>query len=138
MTETLEKLLSDLLLAPEGASEERLAQAEQEMECKLPQDVKALLREHDGGVGTLGPRKRPVELWSIERIRSECEAQEVTRAVPGLVLFGSDGGSEGYGWLPRLTRGKYGRISVLAAGAHEFESLGDSLEELLGALSQDR
>ena len=62
----------------------------------------------------------------------------MTRAVPGLVLFASDGGSEGHGWLPRLKKGKYGRISLLAAGAHEFEPLGDSLEELLQALAEDR
>ena len=46
--------------------------------------------------------------------------------------------AEGYGWLPRLKKGKYGRISLLAAGAHEFEALGDSLEELLRALAEDR
>src|SRR3954469_5132098 len=132
------ELLRDATLAPRGATEEQFARAESEMDCKLPDDVKAVLREHDGGRGTLGPRKRPFELWSSVRIADECEAQEVTRAVPGLVLFGSDGGSEGYGWLPRLKTGKYGRISLLAAGAHEFEPLGDSLEELLRALSEDR
>jgi hypothetical protein len=130
-------LLADMRLLPEGAGEERISAAEEEMDCKLPLDVKALLREHDGGEGTVGPRKRPLQLWALERIRAECQAQEVTRAVPGLVLFASDGGSEGYGWLPRLKRGKYGRISLLAAGAHEFEPLGDSLEELLGALAED-
>jgi hypothetical protein len=62
----------------------------------------------------------------------------VTRAVPGLVLFASDGGSEGYGFFPRLKRSKYGRISLLAAGAHEFEALADTLEELLRALADDR
>jgi len=138
MTESLQKLLADVRLAPEGAAEERLVEAEQEMDCKLPREVKALLAEHDGGQGTLGPRKRPMELWSIDRIEAECDAQEVTRAVPGLTLFGSDGGSEGYGYLPRLQRGRYGRISLLAAGAHEFESLGDSLEELLRALAEGR
>jgi hypothetical protein len=138
MTETMAALLRDVRLSPEGATEERMAQAEEEMDCKLPRDVKEFLREKDGGEGTIGPRKRPIELWSIERIRNECEAQEVTRAVPGLVLFASDGGSEGYGWFPRLTRNKYGRISLLAAGAHEFESLGDSLEGLLRALAEDR
>jgi len=138
MTDTMTALLRDVRLSPEGASEERIAQAEEEMDCKLPRDVKDFLREKDGGEGTIGPRKRPIELWSIERVRNECEAQEVTRAVPGLVLFASDGGSEGYGWFPRLTRKKYGRISLLAAGAHEFESLGDSFEELLGALAEDR
>jgi hypothetical protein len=138
MTETMTALLRDVRLSPDGVGEERIADVEGQMDCKLPRDVKDFLREHDGGAGTIGPRKRPIELWSIERIRGECEAQEVTRAVPGLVLFGSDGGSEGYGWLPRLSRNKYGRISLLAAGAHEFESLSDSFEELLRALFEDR
>ena len=138
MNDAMTALLADVRLAPEGATAERIASAEKEMDCKLPPDVKALLAEHDGGQGTLGSRKRPIELWSIERIAAECEAQEVTRAVPGLTLFGSDAGSEGYGHLPRLRRGSYGRISLLAAGPHEFESLGDSLEELLRALSEDR
>jgi len=138
MSPSLGALLADMRLAPQGAGEDRIAAAEEEMDCKLPLDVKELLRELDGGEGTLGPRKRPLQLWPLERIRAECEAQEVTRAVPGLVLFASDGGSEGYGWLPRLKRGKYGRISLLAAGAHEFEPLGDSLEELLRALAEDR
>jgi hypothetical protein len=138
MSPGLAALLAGVRLAPEGAGEDRIAAVEGEMDCKLPQDVKELLRGHDGGEGVLGPRKRPLQLWSLERIRGECEAQEVTRAVPGLVLFASDGGSEGYGWLPRLKAGKYGRISLLAAGAHEFEALGDTLEELLRALADDR
>jgi hypothetical protein len=138
MTPSFSALLADMRLLPEGAGEERISAAEEEMDCKLPLDVKALLREHDGGEGTVGPRKRPLQLWPLERIRAECQAQEVTRAVPGLILFASDGGSEGYGWLPRLKRGKYGRISLLAAGAHEFEPLGDSLEELFRALAEDR
>jgi SMI1/KNR4 family protein SUKH-1 len=137
-SEPVDDVLRDVRLAPEGASEERIEGVEEQMDCKLPRDVKAFLQRHDGGEGTIGPRKRPIELWSIERIRAECDAQEITRAVPGLVLFGSDGGSEGYGFLPRLERGRYGRISFIAAGAHEFESLGDSLDELLRALAADR
>jgi hypothetical protein len=132
MTGDLARLLADVRLAPKGAIEQQIARAESEMDCKLPEDVKALLREHDGGRGTLGPRKQPFELWSIERIADECEAQEVTRAVPGLVLFASDGGAEGYGFLD----GKYGRVPLLAAGPHEFEPLGNSLVELLRALAE--
>jgi cell wall assembly regulator SMI1 len=132
MTGDLARLLADVRLAPKGATEQQIARVESEMDCKLPEDVKALLREHDGGPGTLGPRKQPFELWSIERIADECEAQEVTRAVPGLVLFASDGGGEGYGVLD----GKYGRVPLLAAGPHEFEPLGNSLLELLRALAE--
>jgi hypothetical protein len=137
-SDKLEAMLRDVRLAPEGVSDERIEEVEEQMDCKLPRDVKDFLGRHDGGEGTIGPRKRPLELWSLERIRAECDAQEITRAVPGLVLFGSDGGSEGYGWLPRLERGRYGRISLLAAGAHEFESLGESFEDLLRALAEDR
>src|SRR5438067_7264866 len=132
MTGDLTQLLAGVRLVPKGAPDEQIARVESEMDCKLPEDLKALLREHDGGRGTLGPRKRPFELWSIQRIADECEAQEVTRAVPGLVLFGSDGGSEGYGFFG----GKYGRAPVLAAGPHEFEALGDSLVDLLRALAE--
>ena len=135
MADDWRQFLRDVTLAPRGATEQQIERAESEMDCKLPADVKALLREHDGGRGTLGPRKRPFELWSIERIADECEAQEVTRAVPALVLFGSDRGSEGYGWFPETRGKKYGRISLIAAGPHEFEGLGDSFRELLEAIA---
>jgi len=124
--------LTDMQLAPEGAPAEQLDR------LPLPTDVRAFLEKHDGARGTVGQRKRPLVLWSAEQIAREADEQEVTRATPGLLLFGSDGGAEGYGYLPRLQRGKYGRISFMAAGAHEFESLGDSLEELVKAIAEGR
>ena len=124
--------LSGMKLAPEGADPKLLDQ------LGLPADLRAFLAKNNGGRGTIGARKRPLLLWSAELIESEADEQEVTRSTPGLLLFGTDGGAEGYGYLPRLRRGKYGRISLLAAGPHEFEPLGDSLEELLTALAEGR
>jgi|SRR6266849_10108617 len=124
--------LSGMKLAPQGADPALLEK------LQLPADVRTFLAKNDGGRGTVGPRKRPLLLWSAEQIAREAEEQEVTLATPGLILFGTDGGAEGYGYLPRLKRGRYGRISLLAAGPHEFESLGDSLEELITALSEGR
>ena len=124
--------LSGMQLALEGAPAETLDALD------LPKDLRAFLQQHDGAQGTVGPRKRPLELWSAARIAREAEEQEVALSVPGLLLFGSDGGAEGYAYLPRMQRGKYGRISLMAAGAGEFESLGDSLDELVTALSQGR
>ena len=120
--------LTGMQLALEGAARERLEK------LPLPADLRAFLEKHDGGRGTVGPRKRPLILWGAEQIAREAEEQEVTRATPGLLLFGTDGGAEGYGYLPRLQRGRYGRISLMAAGAHEFESLADSLEELVRSI----
>ncbi len=115
-------------LAPQGADPKQLA--------GFPPDLRAFLEQHDGGRGKVG--KRPLVLWGAEQIARENEQQEVSLAVKGLLLFGTDGGAEGYGYLPRLQRGKYGRISLMAAGAHEFESLGDSLDELISAVAQGR
>jgi len=117
-------------LAPTGAPKDQLDK------LRLPHDLRAFLEKHDGGRGKLG--SRPVTLWSAEQIAREQEVQEVSLATPGLLLFGTDGGAEGYAYLSRLQRARYGRISLLAAGAHEFESLGDSLEELFTALAQGR
>ena len=124
--------LTDMQLAPEGAAQEELER------LPLPRDLRSFLEKHDGARGTVGLRKRPLVLWSAQQIATEADLQEVTLATPGLLLFGTDGGAEGYGYLPRMQRGRYGRISLMAAGAHEFESLGDSLEELVTALSQGR
>ena len=124
--------LTDMQLAREGAAQEELER------LPLPSDLRSFLGRHDGARGTVGLRKRPLVLWSAQQIATEADLQEVTLATPGLLLFGTDGGAEGYGYLPRMQRGRYGRISLMAAGAHEFESLGDSLEELVTALSQGR
>ena len=124
--------LSQMQLALEGAPKDQLDK------LTLPPDLRAFLQKHDGGRGTVGARNRPLILWSAEQIAREAEGQEVTLATPGLLLFGTDGGAEGYGFLPRMARGRYGRISLMAAGAHEFESLGDSLDELVTALAQGR
>ena len=122
------KLLEGLKLAPRGAPPELLEKLD------LPKDLRDVLAEHDGGRGKLGQRE--LVLFSAKEIADQ---PEVSSSVPGLLVFGSDGGAEGYGYLPRLQRGgKYGRISLLAAGAHEFESLGDSLEELLQAVADGR
>ena len=133
MNEPLAKLLKDVRLAAGGAPAESVQALP-----SLPADLAALLSERDGGSGTLGDRKRPVTLWSVEQIAREAETQEVSLAVPGLCLFGTDGGSEGYGYLPRLKSGRYGRISLLAAGAHEFESLGDTFLDFLQQVAAGR
>ena len=118
-------------LAPSGAPKKAL-----DAIPGLPPDLRDLLEKHDGGKGKVG--NRPLVLWSAEQIAEEAQSQEVSLSTPGLLLFGTDGGAEGYGFLPRLRQGRYGRISLLAAGPHEFESLGDSLEELLEALAAGR
>lgn len=123
--------LPGMKLSPNGAPPAAL-----DAIAGLPPDLRAFLSRHDGGAGKVG--NRPLILWSADQIAKEAQSQEVALSTPGLLLFGTDGGAEGYGVLPRLRGGRYGRISLLAAGAHEFESLGDSFDDLLAALEAGR
>jgi len=123
--------LPAMQLAPEGAAKEAL-----DALPLLPADLRAFLEKHDGGSGTAG--NRPVTLWSAAQIAEEAQSQEVSLATPGLLLFGTDGGAMGYGYLRRLRARRYGRIPLIAAGAHEFEGLADSFEELLQAIADGR
>jgi hypothetical protein len=123
--------LSGMQLAPQGAAKETL-----DAISGLPPDLRAFLEQHDGGRGKVG--KRPLILWSAEEIAREAQSQEVSLATPGLLLFGTDGGAEAYGYLARLRRNRYGRIPLIAAGVHEFESLADSLEGLLRELGEGK
>ena len=120
--------LPGMKLAPTGATKEAL-----DAVAGLPPDLRAFLEQHDGGRGKVGTH--PVILWSADQIAREAQSQEVSLSTPGLLLFGTDGGAEGYGYLARLRQRRYGRIPLIAAGAFEFESLADSLEELLRLLA---
>src|SRR3954470_16657954 len=123
--------LPGMKLAPKGAPDEAL-----DAIPGLPPDLRAFLAEHDGASGRVG--NRPVVLWSAEQIAREAQSQEVSLATPGLLLFGTDGGAEGYGYLARLRERRYGRIPLIAAGAHECESMGSTRSEWLQALREGR
>jgi hypothetical protein len=123
--------LPQMTLAPQGARKEAL-----DAVAGLPHDLREFLAKHDGGRGKVGTR--PLILWSAEQIAREAQSQEVSLATAGLLLFGTDGGAEGYAYLPRAKQCCYGRIPLLAAGVHEFESLGGSLGDLLAALAAGR
>ena len=123
--------VSGMKLSPKGAAKEAL-----DAIPGLPADLRAFLDQHDGGRGKVG--SRPLILWNAEQILRESQSQEVSLATPGLLLFGTDGGAEAYGYLARLRERRYGRIPLIAAGVHEFEALADSLDGLLQALAEGR
>jgi SMI1 / KNR4 family (SUKH-1) len=123
--------LPGMKLAPDGALKET-----PDAITGLPPDLRAFLEQHDGGRGKVG--NRPLILWSADQIAREAQSQEVSLATPGLLLFGTDGGAEAYGYLSRLREHRYGRIPLIAAGMHEFEAVADSLEELIDSLAEGR
>jgi len=54
----------------------------------------------NGGEGFIGEEEY-LMLWSVEELPSLNEAYEVQQYAPGLLLFGSSGGGEAYGFDTR-------------------------------------
>lgn len=80
----------------QGASERAIRSAITSLGRPLPADYVQFLHNHDGGEGFVGDNY--LILWRAEELSTFNREYEVARYAPGLFLFGSDGGGEGYGF----------------------------------------
>jgi hypothetical protein len=62
----------------------------------LPRDYLDFLRQHNGGEGFIG--KKYIIFWKAEELADFNREYEVEQYAPGILLFGSSGGGEGYGF----------------------------------------
>jgi len=69
---------------------------EAESRIQLPQDYVCFLQKMNGGEGEFG--ESYLALWSIDDIVERNRGYMVAEATPGLLVFGSDGGNEAFGF----------------------------------------
>jgi len=69
------------------------------LEVPLPRDYLDFLRQHNGGEGFIGDRY--IVLWKAEELADFNREYEVGKYAPGILLFGSNGGGEAYGFDTR-------------------------------------
>ncbi|NWE18534.1 SMI1/KNR4 family protein [Pseudomonas sp. P7548] len=62
----------------------------------LPESYLDFLRAHNGGEGFIGDNY--IIFWSAEELEAFNREYEVATYAPGIFLFASDGGGEGYGF----------------------------------------
>ena len=135
--EWTQTLLAGMTLRTPGVSADLLAEAEEDLGQALPDELAKLYAQCDGGAGKLGARE--FVWWSLDELVDENIAQEVTAVVPGLLLIGTDAGTEAVGFLEkRYPQKPWGRISLMAGSGDEFQPLAATLAELLDALSHGR
>lgn len=79
---------------PPGADPVKLAALEAQVGARFPEDYLSFVQSTDGAEGPVG--EGYLSLWPIEEIALLNEQYEVAALVPGLVLFGTDGGNTGY------------------------------------------
>lgn len=75
---------------------ESLRDVESALGRHLPQDYRDFLQKNDGGEGFISDNY--VILWRAGELIEFNREYEVKKYAPGLFLFGSDGGGEGYGF----------------------------------------
>lgn len=66
----------------------------------LPKDYTDFLQQANGGEGIIGPSAYLI-LFAVDELASLNKAYQVEDYVPGLLIFGSDGGGEAYAFNAR-------------------------------------
>lgn len=91
---TLDEILAQFNRNP-GATDAAIGDCESALSVELPSDFKRFLKLSNGGEGPIGTSSY-LQLWRVEQIPSRNDDYGVAEFAPGIVIFGSDGGSEAY------------------------------------------
>jgi SMI1 / KNR4 family (SUKH-1) len=87
----------DSFQCPPPASSAAIAEFEKQLGAKFPQDYIAFLLLANGGEGFVG-ENQPLILWPAEQLISVNDGYRVRDYAPGLLVFGSNGGGDAYGF----------------------------------------
>lgn len=125
-------LLKDAVLNP-PASEEAIRTAAAALGIALPADYVDFLRRHNGGEGFAG--EHCVVLFKAEELKPFNDGYEVDEYAPGLVLFGSNGGGEGYAFDTRDGAMSVVRVPFIGMELRYATPIGESFTDMLVRLS---
>jgi cell wall assembly regulator SMI1 len=117
------------------ATDTALASAEREIGAKLPGQYLDFLKTRNGEEGFVGPNSY-VMLWGAEELASLNEVYEVQKYAPGLLLFGSDGGGEAYGFDTRTPEWQIVQIPFVGMTWDLARPLAKSFDEFLLRLAE--
>jgi hypothetical protein len=100
---------------------------------KLPGDYVEFMKQHDGGEGFLGDSYcRLLKLCELAKFKRD---YEVPLSAPGLMLFGSDGGGEAFGFDLRSSNVVIVRVPFVGLSWRDALPVAQSFREFLDILS---
>lgn len=100
---------------------------------ELPSDYRAFLFITNGGQGFVGDNGF-VNLWRVEELSSLNDAYEVRQRLPGLLVFGSNGGGEAFGFDIRRIPWSVVQVPFLDMSWETAWQKGSSFREFLARL----
>ncbi len=104
------------------------------LELNPPADFLEALQVADGGEGFIG--QSYFRLYSVDEMRSLNEAYQVNRFAPGLVIFGSNGGGDAFGFDTRKEPIKIVQVPFIPMDFQYAKPFGSTFMGFLHALAE--
>ena len=101
----------------------------------LPAAYLKFLRRHDGGAGFIGSTYLIV--WGTRELVDGNADYEVQTLAPGLFLFGTDGGSEGFAFDTQAPGHPIVMVSLVSLDRKDAIAAGTSFDDFLERLARD-
>ena len=133
MAEKYESMLTEFAASSDG-NEQDVVAVEHEYGTTLPSDYRAFLIAKGGGEGFVG--KQYVILWRAKEIVPFNQDYEVEEYAPGLLLFGSNGGGEGFAFDLRKQCKDIVAVPFVGMSLKDAKSIAPSFTDFLEKLSQ--
>ncbi|AEG02759.1 SMI1/KNR4 family protein [Methylomonas methanica] len=130
MNEHIKELLNDFSFG-ESASKNVLSDLSA---LKLPEDYLSIFAELNGGEGFVGAEY--LILWKAEELAVFNKEYEVEMYAPGIFLFGSNGGGEGFGFDTRSKPFKVVQIPFIGMDLQYASPVADSFTHLLERMKE--
>jgi len=118
----------------DGAKEIDIAGAEAALQWTLPLDYKTFLGRSNGGEGFVG--QNYLILWASEELAQFNNEYEVQDYAPGLILFGSDGGGEGYAFDMRTTPAPIVQVPFIGMDLKYARTMAANFDEFVTKLAK--
>lgn len=125
----IDQFIQSLQRSP-PATDDQIAAFNDETGNELPQDYIEFLKMTDGGEGSIG-KNSYVSLWRISDLLPLNRDYQVEAYAPGLLVFGSDGGGEAYGFDTRSAPWNVVEAPFVGMEWSQARPLGASFTEFL-------
>jgi hypothetical protein len=128
MNDTIENLLEDFHKNDDSSPNE-LSLVENVLGIRLPVDYRDFLGETNGGEGFIG--KQYIIIWRAKDLLPFNREYEVAKYAPGIFLFASSGGGEGFGYDTRSEKLPIVQIPFVGLDLRYAKQVANSFTEFL-------
>ena len=133
MVNANEELSSRAFEGSAAASLNEIEAVQRKLSFTLPTSYVTFMCTGNGGEGFIG--KSYLVLWKVEELTSMNAAYHVAEFVPGLFLFGSNGGGEAYGFDTRSRPPTIVSVPFIAMDLADAKIVASDFETFLSELS---